>query len=87
MLAGREGLIGGVSYSVAIEDFNHKGDESECGDNTARVDGGVVGGVVEDAAEDVVVGEFKEGTERDVSENQIKRRRKKRDGECSYGAA
>lgn len=62
LLAGGEGLVGGVGYAVAVEDFDHKGNESEGADDTTGMNGGVVRGVVEDAAEDVVVGKFEEGT-------------------------
>ena len=61
MLGGGEGLVGVVGHAVAVEGLDDEGDEGEGGDDAARVDGGVVGGVVEDAAEDVVVCEFEDG--------------------------
>jgi hypothetical protein len=54
-------LVDAVGDAVAVEDLDDEGDEGEGGDDAAWVDGGVVGRVVEDAAEDVVVCEFEEG--------------------------
>lgn len=60
-MGGGEGLVHGVGDAVAVEDFDEEGDEGEGGEDAARVDRGVVGRVVEDAAEGGVVCEFEEG--------------------------
>jgi hypothetical protein len=53
-------LVGCVGDAVAVEDLDDEGNEGEGGDYPAGVDGRVVGGVVEGAAEDVVVCWFEE---------------------------
>jgi hypothetical protein len=56
----REGLVGGVGGAPSVEGLDDAGDEGEGAEDAARVDGGVVGDVVEDSAEDVVVLELEE---------------------------
>ena len=48
-------------YAEGVEDFDDEGQEAEGGEGAAGVDGCEVRDVVEDAAEDVVVGEFEDG--------------------------
>lgn len=61
-LLGRgQGEVGGEGGAGAVEALDEGRDYGEGGDDAAGVDGGVVRNVVEEAAEDVVVGEFEEG--------------------------
>jgi hypothetical protein len=50
-----EARIGHVGGTIAVECFDDGGEAAEGGEDAARVDGAVVGDVVEDAGEDEVV--------------------------------
>ena len=50
-----EGVVGGVGGAVGGQGFDDGAEAAEGGDDAAWVQGGVVGDVVEDAAEDDVV--------------------------------
>lgn len=56
-----EGEVCGVRCAPAVEALDDEGEEGKGGEDAAGVEGGVVGDVVEEAAEDVVVGELEEG--------------------------
>lgn len=53
--------VGPVADAVAVEGLNEGGEAAEGGEDAAWVEGGVVGDVVEEAAEDLVVAHFVEG--------------------------
>lgn len=55
---GRQGLVGGARGADAGEGLDYGGDEGEGGEDAAWVNGGEMWDVEEDAAEDLVVGEF-----------------------------
>lgn len=60
LAGGRQRLVGGARGADAGEGLDGRGDEGEGGQDAAWVDGREVRDVEEDAAEDLVVGEFVE---------------------------
>lgn len=62
LLMVAEAGLGAVGGAVAVDGFHDGGDGAEGCCDPAWMHGGVVGDVVEDAAEDYVVGEFVKGT-------------------------
>ena len=58
--------VGAVGGAVAVEGFNNGGDGAEGCEDAAWMDGGVVRDVVEDTAKGYIIGEFVEGTGREV---------------------
>lgn len=53
-------MVGAIRCAVPVEALNDEGYEAEGCDDTARVNRGMVWNVVEDAPEDVIVGELEE---------------------------
>jgi len=62
LLMVAEAAVGAVGGAVAVDGFHDGGDGAKGCYDPAWMHGGVVGDVVEDAAEDYVVGEFVKGT-------------------------
>ena len=67
LLVGAQGLVCHVARAAARDALHHGGEEGECAEDAAWVDRRVVGDVVEDAAEEVEVGEFVERADRCVT--------------------
>lgn len=72
LLLGRRGGVGGEGHAEGVEDLDNGHEAAECSQDFGRREGCAVGDVVEDAAEDMVVCEFEEGSGRQGVKNAAK---------------